>query len=37
MSDEPDHYDLNVKPTPRNGCWLMLLISLDALLQRRGR
>ena len=35
--DDEDHYDINVKPTPRNGWWLMVLIGLDALLQRRGR
>jgi len=29
--DEPDRYDINLKPTPRNGWWLMLMMSFDAL------
>ena len=30
---EPDVYDINVKPTRRYGWLIMVLISLDALLQ----
>lgn len=35
MSDEPDHYDINLKPTPRCGWWLMVKLSWDALFRRR--
>jgi len=32
--NEPDVYDLNVKPTPRHGWWLMVLFAWDALFAR---
>jgi len=32
--DQWDHYDINVKPTPRNGWWLMVCLCWDALFQR---
>jgi hypothetical protein len=36
---DPDHwdrYDINLKPTPRSGWWLMLLMSFDALKWRKA-
>jgi len=32
--DHWDHYDINVKPTPRSGWWLMVLLMWDALVHR---
>jgi hypothetical protein len=39
MSEPEDWtiYDINVKPTPRSGWWLMVLISFDAFVQRWRR
>lgn len=33
-SRELDHYDINVKPTPRSGWWLMVLLMWDAVFHR---
>ena len=32
--DQWDHYDINVKPTPRSGWWLMVKLCWDALFVR---
>ena len=33
--DHWNHHDINVKPTPRSGWWLMVLLCWDALFHGR--
>ena len=34
--DHWNHHDINVKPTPRSGWWLMVLFSFDAFKAALG-
>jgi len=35
LRDDENHHDINVRPTPRSGWWLMVCVCWDALFWRR--